>query len=587
MHFKTSLLFLLLTPLLATAHAADPNGYSAQYECRAGGPRCNVDVAAQVSQPCDQVITSSDSDWSKITRNTSAAVFCIQAGDHSSKGVLTINFSGAPSKYKILRYYRPNDTDDEPWFQSSANQAKVRGITFVGARYWIVHRLVVDPNFASGSSAIHLSDNVTISDHIIINRVLAQHGERQVYVQGATDSVIQNSVFRNSIKSTTLDADGVSFGFNPQNVWVVNNEIYQIHSHGFYIGADSTSPGTVVENNDIYADSSQWTNCNGTYTPNDPNSPCSDAEAAISLKAGGTSANPVRVMHNRVWGLRRTDTNLCCIDGSQGQIISLSNSGVNATTHAVYVLLQNNIITEGQHGIQSPREGPQHNSIIGNILYRIKDYYAPIGSIGSWAFSALGHWDNNEVYLNTIIASDSWADFGSGNGNLDVECNVIISSGRNAGTTVDAGTTIDHNAFIGTTEFTTDGGVTDITRSVSTRSNSTSYSLGSLVQFAPVNACSTGTEAACFLYKVVGTGTSALSVPTACTTLGCKFTDGGVTWEAVRGPFLYKRKLRTIRGGEVAVIPYAVANNDAPESAACNAPIGTRVGIGIADLPVL
>ena len=41
--------------------AADRNGYTAQYECRAGGPNCNVDVATYVAHACDQTITSADS----------------------------------------------------------------------------------------------------------------------------------------------------------------------------------------------------------------------------------------------------------------------------------------------------------------------------------------------------------------------------------------------------------------------------------------------------------------------------------------------------------------------------------------------
>jgi len=562
--------------------AADPNGYTAQYECRAGGPNCNVDVATLGRRACDQIVSTS-TPWSSI--KWSSNTICIEAGDHTSKGALTISFSGTSSNYKVLRYYRANDTDDEPWHQSSANQAKITRIKFLDARYWIVHRLVFDPNYATDSNAIWLSDNVTRSDHIIINRVLAQHGKTQVYVEGANDSVIQNSVLRDSIKSPRVDSNGIALGNLPQNIWAVNNEIYRIYSHGFYINPNSESPGTVIENNDIYVDSSQWTDCLGNYTPNNPDSPCSASEAAASFKSGGTAAAPVRFTHNRTWGHRHTDLNVCCAGGGGGQIISLSDGYPVLNAFSSYVLIQNNIITDGQQGIQTPREGPHHHSIIGNIIYRINNYYAAFGTSGSAALSSLGHWDNTEVYLNTIIDSGSWADIGGGNENLDVKCNAVLGSGQNTGGIPGAGSVVNYNAFIGTNKFTTDNSVdTNITKTTRIRSNSTPYTLDSLAQFAPISACTTGTESACFIYKAAVAGTSAPSTPKACTDLGCEFADGGVTWQAIRGPYFYSRKLRTVPGGETAFIPHARAHYAAPENAACDPKIGTSVNIGINDL---
>lgn len=574
----------LILSAAAPASAADANGYAAKYECRAGGPKCAVDVVALATQGCEQTVLPTDSDWSKITKNPTSNVFCIQAGDHSSKGALTITFSGTSSKYKVLRYYRAGDTGDEPWNQSSANQAKINRIKFLNARYWLVHRLVFDPNYASNSLAIHLADNTTPSDHIIINRVLAQHAASQVYVQGANDSVIQNSVLRDSIKAVGVDSNGIVAGYMPQRLSVVNNEIYRIYSHGFYISASSDSPGTVIENNDIYVDSSQFTDCHGNYTSTNPNSPCSASEAAASFKSGGTAASPVRFTHNRVWGNRHTDLNVCCAGGTGGQIISLSDGYPATNTFSSYVLVHDNIIADGQQGVQTPRQGPNHHSIIGNLFYRIKNFY---GSGGSSPLSSLGYWDSNEVYLNTIVNSDNWAIIGSGNGNLEIKCNAAIASGASTGGTPDAGTVVNYNAFIGTPKFTTDSSAdTNVTRTVTMRSNSMSYSLGSIVQFAPTSACATGTETACYLYKAVVAGTSAPAVPTACTSLGCQFGDGGVTWSAVRGPYSYRRKLRTVPGGETAVIPYAKAYSSAPENAACDPNIGTRLGVGISDQPI-
>src|ERR1051325_8336375 len=99
------------------APAADRNGYTAQYECRAGGPHCDVDVAGLSQQGCDQIIGSS-TPWSAIdwANNT----ICIAAGDHTGKGILDIpgNANGTPGRYKVLRYFSNADTGDVPWRQS-------------------------------------------------------------------------------------------------------------------------------------------------------------------------------------------------------------------------------------------------------------------------------------------------------------------------------------------------------------------------------------------------------------------------------------------------------------------------------------
>jgi len=574
---------VVLLAAAAPTFAADPNGYTAQYECRAGGPRCNVDVAALAKLQCDQIVTPADKDWSKILNNPSQRVFCIQAGDHTAKGPLTIRFSGTSSSYKVLRYYRPNDSDDDPWAQSTSNQAKINRLRFIGARYWLVHRLVFDPNYAANSFAVQLGDSVTRSERIILNRILAQHGAKQVYIEGAHDTVVQNSVLRESIKVRGVDSDGIGMSYSPRNTWIVNNEIYRIHSHGVYTSANSVSPGTVVENNDIYADRSQWTNCSGTYTPNNLNSPCSDAEAAISVKAGGTRENPIRVIHNRIWGYRWTDTGVCCIAGSEGQMVSLSQESNSA---ANWVLVQNNILTDGQHGIQSPREGSGNNSIVGNLFYRIKNYRSSSTSRSS-ALDTLGHWDNNEVYLNTVVDSDSWALLGSGNTNMDLRCNAVVASGAHKGGTPDSGAVVDNNAFLGTVQVSTNGGKNDVVLPIQPRANSAFYRTGTLVRLGDVGACVAGNEAACFLYQAMSDGISGSAAPAACTMLGCEFVDGGVTWKAVRGPYLYKRKLRTVATGELAVVPYARVHANAAESYACNEGIGTRPSVGIDDVPLL
>ncbi len=101
--------------------------------------------------------------------------------------------------------------------------------------------------------------------------------------------------------------------------------------------------------------------------------------------------------------------------------------------------------------------------------------------------------------------------------------------------------------------------------------------------------CTAQMGSACFLYMAASGGVSASAPATACTTRGCTFTDGSVVWQAIRGPYCFYRKLRTVPGGEQVCIPYAVPHESAPEYGFCkrenmgDVPLGSRPGIGIND----
>jgi hypothetical protein len=157
-YFPVVILALFAGPTLA----ADANGYTAQYECRAGGQHCNVDVVALAAQPCEQTITPDTApinSWSAI--DWSKNVICIQAGDHSGRGRLTLGSSGKPGAYKVLKYYRASDNNDEPWNQSST--AKIKFLNSGGRSYWLINRITVDPDASGSYDAILLWSNRSVS----------------------------------------------------------------------------------------------------------------------------------------------------------------------------------------------------------------------------------------------------------------------------------------------------------------------------------------------------------------------------------------------------------------------------------------
>jgi hypothetical protein len=550
-------LFAFALLLVASpSFAADANGYTAQYECRAGGPHCNVDVALLAQQSCQQIVSAS-TPWGSI--NWSNDVICIEAGDHTSKGTLTIQSSGTSAKRKVLRYYRSGDTDDNPWRQSSSNRARVAGISVNGSN-WLVNRLTL----TAGGTDVNQGS-------VIFNRILAEAFNGTMFdAHDSPDVTIQNSVVRKTGLSGSSDFHCTTSGAL-DNFHLVNNEIYDCQGDGYQLAQSGVdSPGLVIENNDIYLTSAYYSNGSGSLTTSGKYA-C--AENAIDLKQGGTSASPARIIHNRMWGHRMTDGN--CADGSYGEELIFHQA---TTTENHYGLVENNIIMDGTQAIASPNYSPNHWSIVGNILFSFTG--VPTGH--TYAID-LKDGVRQEVYLNTLVDvardnSAGWAAFGDAN--HDIKCNVIISGATVAGS-AGSSTHVDYNTFYNTTLYTANGTGTNISKPLKTRTNSTSYSVGDLIVTADSSSCTAANQAACFLYRVIGAGTSAPSATPYCTSLGCTTTDGTIAVQAIRGPYAFYRKLHT--GPEQFVIPYARAHSSAPEAAACPSNYASRTGIGVAD----
>jgi hypothetical protein len=558
---KKLLFLLLLLPL--AAWAVDPNGYTSEYECRAGGPQCNVDIATLTQAACDQTITTATAptnNWSAL--NQSNTVICIQAGDHTGRGTLTLTTSGTSGTRKVLRYTRVSDNNDEPWNQTSGNRATVAGIVITG-NYWVIHRLYFTAPVEFGA------DNGTGNNNIA-NRIFATYAPGFVVDNhSGTNVTLQNSVVRNTSFDGLDDRPCVGTG-QATNFRVINNEIYDCQGDEVIFQTSGNNPfaGGVVENNDLYITSALY------------HGDAAWSENAIDIKGGGTSANPVRFIHNRMWGHRDTSCSSSCGGlGSAGEsiIFHTTSGGTNS-----YGLIQNNIIMDGSMCISVPNYSPDHWSIVGNICY---DMRGPTG--GTTRALALESSTSVEVYLNTFIStvngnSAGWLSYGRGQSE-DIRCNVAIDSG-----TIDAwgsgtSTQLDYNVYYNATH----GGETNkIDKTLTTRANSTAYSLNQVIRLTST-APADGTSGD-FLYIVTTAGTTAGSPPTYPVTLGASVTDGTAVLKAIRGPYSFRRKLRTVSGGEAVVIPYAdtLLASALPEYLACpsgsdtNA-IGERASIGI------
>ncbi|BAU48109.1 hypothetical protein SVA_1547 [Sulfurifustis variabilis] len=570
MRFRPYLPALLLLAAPLGVHAADRNGYTALYECRAGGTQCNVDVESLGTRACDQIITPSMA-WSSI--NWSNNTICIANGDHTGKGRLTVQGSGTSSNYKVLRYYRGDDNNDEPWSQSDGNKAKIQGLNVTGS-HWVIHRLTFPASSVGPSPRIQSDSN---SGNQVFNRLLVEGGPGigvlyYGYSQncnagsGYNNITVQNSVFR-SLDPIGYPNESVAVDLQcGNNLRAVNNEIYDWVSHPIQLGhnvSDANQPdrsGIVVENNDLYVSPARHTQGGARAI----------AESPLSIKIDGTASSPVQVIHNRIWGSRYTDMNYCC-NGEGGY-------GITLYDYANYILIKNNIIFENQIGVSNVA---RQTSFVGNLFYKIQRYDSGVNSIvfDSWTWGTYQPASNYEMYFNTLISATGSSFPGLDHSDVDVRCNVLLSSGPKNSGNPPSSTRADRNAFYDSPAWTFNGDGTNVTSAVKTRANSTYYAPGDIVRLAGPENCRTDSDAACFLYRVTAGGTTAGNGPQYCTSLGCTTEDGSVSLQAIRGPYTFYRKLRT--NPEPYTIPYARVHVSAPEAYGCPSDFGTRQGIGI------
>jgi len=572
------LLALFLSLFAFSVHAADVNGYTSQYDCRAAGPNCNVDVATYTTAACAQTITTADSLSTINTKlNTGSSPICVTNGDYTAKGTFYIDSDGTSGAYRVLRYYRSGDSDDDPWDQSDANKAKILRLHIDSANYWIIHRLSFPETTTYVPERVWV-DNTTggTPTNIIMNRLHVVGGQSHDLYYGITESKGSNITLQNSVIGEFYgigpidEAVGVAFEQGSNN-HIVNNEIYDYAAHPLQVGNNNgpTMAGLVIENNDIFQSATMQTT-GGAHI---------GGEDTLSIKAGASVSNPMKIIQNRIWGARTTDLDVCC-NGTYGAGIGINQlpidvvfpeGGYSSSGSYQYTLIQNNMIFDSQWGISWYPSGAERTSIIGNTFYNIKAYDSGVASNGIVLVSS-----GAEIYLNSFVSvTDNSINFDT-EANNDVKCNVFISSADKSGTA--SGTEIaDRNVFYDSTLFTFNGTATNTTKTVSTRANSTAYSLNDVIRTTSTPPAD-GT-AGDFLYLVTSAGTSASSPPSYTTTLGATTTDGTMTVKAIRGPVSFYRKLLTTP--ELVYIPYAAANVAAPDYGACPSGFASRSSIGI------
>lgn len=579
---------------------ADVGGYTAQYDqpflnsgdtCTSDtitfGPEegnsrtCHSPPGGADNPTCDATIVSTDteasieSDVATTTDGNSDGdiVICVSKGTYTTAQIDIDRDCSATVPCWFI-YKRSGDTDDDPWNMAAGDQAIFADLE-VGGDYWRFHRISFE---GSGVSA-RLFQFLEESNFNVTNRILAENsGASKIVGYRGDDWVLQNSVVRNTEKAPGADRHCVSTSSDTHRGFLVNNELYDCAGDSFQTNAAADCQDCVLENNDLYQTTAMY--CDSDGTPN-VNGDFSAGEEALDLKRlGNAAATPMIITQNRIWGIRSTD-NSCGSTGSAGEGIVIHDS-VNTT----YGLIQNNIIIDSARGITIPNIDPSFVSVVGNILYHID----PPNTQNTFAFQS-GKGDNFEFYLNTVIdvppgpSTEAWFDHGGSN--HDIRCNVIIDAETHAGT-LGTNSEADYQVFYGVSGTKLETNVID--KTLNLRTNSTFYGVGTIVRLSidPFNDCAGANDTDCFLYAVVEAGTSAANPPAYCGRLNCVVKDGTMWVKSIRGPYVGRRKLRTVAAGELFYIAYArlAPITDAPDYQFCPSSIeanacGSRTSIGI------
>lgn len=448
------LLLLLVTPLLATAHAADLNGYSARYECRAGNPNCDVDVAALAAKNCDQTITPSTTpttDWSAI--NWTNDVICIQVGDYSGRGKFTLGASGTSGRRKVVKGVKAGGAlADLPWSVESGSRVHVRSITCESKDFVVVTRLwskaspTDSPSHRAHDCSNTIFHEILIDNENPINTALFAPFDIGRSGGESTNFTLQNSVVRNSGKATDTDKHCVYVRSN--DVRIVNNEIYNCGGDAINIDSDVNAFRVKIENNDIYQGSDYLIGCDGN-----PGTTCNCGEDGIDIKSNNTT-NPndrIEVVHNRFWGWRTTYES-CSGSGSAGFAVNAGGTGPKN-----FVLIKDNTIADVSNGVNM-RSNTSYWTVVGNLFYDVNHAHtpqdAPNNGDGEYSIALrLSATHNHKIYLNTTVDTKYALWVSGGATNNDLRCNVfvnVLNINRDSVFALGSGSIANYNAFYST-----------------------------------------------------------------------------------------------------------------------------------------
>lgn len=412
----------------------------------------------------EHYLIATSADWSHINDPDKRCFFVMPGAGCATT---TISADGTADARKYISLHNGNDI--HPAQLDVAKQANVR-LVFSDAHYWTVDRLSSIDYNTLGCGFI-IENN---SGNIILNRLHLTGFFDGIGLTGTNEApytsnnTIQNCRF-DQMTPKGIDGDAVAIILTGGPSWntpgrilntkILNNEIKncndgiqtlkmpQFCGNGVYY---VDYPGTIIDANHIYVDSTLYTDGKGN---SDPEGLWALTENGIDLKGGsGDPENPMIISNNYIWGYRRTDT----IGGGSGSW----GGALDGHYHVENLQIVNNVFFDSNQSIAfSDTYGTtpyslENGLIRGNIMYNIGfDTKRRTGWSNLFFYSKNVSFEGNTIVgVNNPSRSYKQSRWYSNNGteiNLRVSGNLIVNSfemnGDRASTTI-----VEDNSFYDT-----------------------------------------------------------------------------------------------------------------------------------------
>jgi hypothetical protein len=463
---RSSLLILFFV-FVELATAADLNGYTSKNEVSLSIPRPKDSPSCSGKSQSlgngQYIIRGTDFDPA-IFNSTIYSQFFVCPGDYRSKGDVKITKSGTKETRRYLVGYHPSWTLKTKLWDSEIADPTFDQFTLYGAQWWIVDRIKVKPKTrSSGNIGFEFYPN-TEADHNILNRIECDGRELGVddtknpscvYINKRTSySSVQNSFIHDCQPRHNNDSYGIYIRSSTDHIYIINNELRNC-TQQIQVGAENMeSPGTTIENNDMYFDTWVRMPCRTDADwprDRDPNGRCDCSEGNIDMKSGGSKEEPLLFIYNRVWGNREQgyDKGTRECGGSGGY----TGRAIATLNYARNIVVRQNILSDSEIGIVNSHGGQEHRNITfkNNLIHDIRDFATdrdwdkPRQAKPSAAFVEYRGSKMSFIY-NTIVNSDySYRPRGR---DAQYKCNLFVNAGDKLSGNFGGGPR-DYNVYVG------------------------------------------------------------------------------------------------------------------------------------------
>ena len=473
----SGILLLLSSAVHAQAPAIDVNNYVNIAEapvvesggCRTSGYLGIVDnpYPCHTLEPCDVVVTTATTptgDWTAISGEDTV---CIVVGDHTGRGILTIDGSGTSGDY---RQYRCVNADEsraaQPWDTTSENQCQVRGIDVDNDDFIVIDRFVPITVNATSAAAINTE---AVSDFIVLNGIDADCSDLNTAedgcfsLRGGDDIWLQRSVCDGVERNEGVDQMCISVRSGASDrVHIVMNDLSDA-THEIQTQNVSEHRDLIIENNDIYRSDAVRQLATGNWPTNQSDTGIRQCgEGMLIFKEGGNDAGDAAlVIHNRFSGQRAQGTGNSGAAQDCGGTGSTAAPMISFSQVSSYVNVSRNIF--GGDFSQAVRflindAGCGTTEICGNITIDANLFHGQIrGDTGESAnaihFSS-GEDDNNRITFNGFFNGEDNAavNYMEQQGDNEVGCNIMFDAQNVTGTWGAGSGVQDNNLYGGDTE---------------------------------------------------------------------------------------------------------------------------------------